>query len=81
MPLELTEDRAVLHGHAEITEAEDLLAWLRRTPAPRVDVSGCGSAHLAVLQVLLALRPALDGIGNAQDWRGFLAAARPQETE
>jgi hypothetical protein len=59
MPIDLTGPVAVLEGHCSVEEAEPLLEWLRAAPAPAVDLSACAHAHTAVLQVLLALRPAL----------------------
>lgn len=79
MPLEMTGSRAILHGHAAIDDAEALLDWLRGQDRPVVRVADCPSAHMAVLQVILAARPALD-LGDAKnDWRQLLrAAALPQ---
>lgn len=73
MSLALNEDRAVLTGHAEITEAEELLAWLETASDPIVDVSGCTSAHHAVLQVLVATFADIEGAEGQTDWRALIA--------
>lgn len=61
MPMDLSETAAVLSGICEVAEAETLLAWLQAHPQGPVDVSGCEHAHTALVQVLIAARPALTG--------------------
>lgn len=72
MPLEMNDTVAVLSGHADITEAEPLLAFLAEADAPAVDVSDCPSAHAAVLQVILSAHPRLIGAEDHPDWRALL---------
>jgi len=45
---------AVFTGACTPEEADGLLDWLRATPAPRADLSGCMTLHTALLQLLLA---------------------------
>lgn len=72
MPLELTSDVALLRGHVDIAEAEDLMTWLTDGPGRPVDVADCPSAHTAILQLLLALRPQIIGAEGQNDWRALL---------
>ncbi|WP_407527906.1 STAS domain-containing protein [Methylobacterium oryzisoli] len=61
MPLDLSSDRIALSGLCTIEEAEPLLAALRDTADPVVDIAGLERAHTAILQVLMACRPVLSG--------------------
>ncbi|MFE1600479.1 STAS domain-containing protein [Methylobacterium sp. ID0610] len=61
MPLVLDDDAIRLTGSCPIETAEPLLDALRGAAAPRIDVSGLDHAHTAVLQVLIAARPILEG--------------------
>lgn len=72
MPLELTPDRAVLTGHADIHDVEPLLDWLRDHPEPLVDIGDCASMHLALLQMLIVLAPQIEGHEDRTDWRTLL---------
>lgn len=71
MGIQYLDTRAVLEGHVSVEDTEALLAHLRATEQPAVDLAGCEHLHAAVLQVLLALRPAL--LAPPQD--PWLAAA------
>jgi hypothetical protein len=59
MPIAVTETIAIFEGVCEIEQAEALLDWLRKTPAPQIDLSQCEHMHTAVLQTLLAVRPTI----------------------
>jgi hypothetical protein len=62
MSIELANDRSIrLSGSCPLEEAEELLRLLLDRPGRTVDWSACGTAHTAVIQVLLALRPAMTG--------------------
>ena len=55
-----------LEGACGADDAEPLLQMLIETPAAAVDWRGCEGLHTAVVQVILAARPALVGpCGNA----------------
>lgn len=51
----------VLDGNCSVEDAEPLLQMLLATPAARVDWTLCEHLHTAVVQVILAARPALVG--------------------
>ncbi len=61
--MSVRRDGAVIHleGRCLVDDAEALLVMLREDASLSVDVSRVERLHLAVLQVLLALRPALHG--------------------
>ncbi|MBE9607108.1 hypothetical protein IAI18_19760 [Acetobacteraceae bacterium H6797] len=50
-----------LMGDCPAGDAETLLALLQQEPGLGVDVTEAGGLHTAVVQVLLALRPAVRG--------------------
>ena len=51
----------ILEGTCPVEDAEPLLRLLEATPAAPVDWTLCTSLHTAVLQIILAARPALAG--------------------
>ncbi|MCD0416489.1 hypothetical protein LOC51_04610 [Rubrivivax sp. JA1024] len=59
MAIRYLKTHAVLEGHVGAEDAEALVAWIRRRKAPAVHLGDCEHLHAAVLQVLLALRPAV----------------------
>jgi hypothetical protein len=59
MPVVTGPTGAELAGVCGVTEAETLLAWLLDHPTAQVDLGDCQHLHTAVLQVLLALKPAV----------------------
>ena len=78
MPLELNNDRAVLSGLGDVDMVEDLMAWLQGREGAVVDVTGCPSAHMAILQVLLVGRPHVvmsAASDDPSDWRTILVRA------
>jgi hypothetical protein len=77
MPVTLTEATATLAGACTVEEAEPLLDWLRATPEPQVDLSGCETLHAALAQVLLATRPRLAAPPPDRVLAAALAAALP----
>lgn len=62
MPIELSDERAVLTGVCSVEEAESLLSWVLQHPDAAVDAAACEHLHSAVLQVLMALRPRLAAV-------------------
>jgi hypothetical protein len=59
MPLRYPDDDPScvrFEGSCAPEEAETLLEWLRRTPAPAADLSACSDLHMALAQLLLAAR-------------------------
>lgn len=51
----------MLEGSCTAEEAEPLLQMLQDAPRPMLDWTTCSHVHTAVLQVVLAARPALIG--------------------
>jgi hypothetical protein len=50
-----------LEGRCPAEDAEDLLCALQAAPGASVDIAKVQRLHMAVLQVLLALRPGIRG--------------------
>lgn len=48
-------------GDCPVEDAETLLLLLLAQQGAPVDLSGCGTIHAALLQILLAARPAVSG--------------------
>lgn len=65
MTAKYTKKSATLTGNIAVEEAETLVAWLRKTPDPAVNLAKAGHLHAAVLQVLMALKPRL--LGEPED--------------
>ena len=66
MALQFDDQVATLAGTVTVEEAETLSNWLKAQVAleggmPAVNLSDCEHVHAAVLQTLLALKPALAG--------------------
>jgi hypothetical protein len=51
----------MLEGDCTMEEAEPLLQMFQDVPRPTLDWTACTQLHTAVLQVVLAARPALIG--------------------
>lgn len=62
MAIEYGEGAATLSGVCAVEEAEGLLSWTLQNPEGRVDLSACEHLHTAILQVLLARRPAVTAV-------------------
>jgi len=65
MSVRLDDTTIYLEGDCPAEDAETLLGHLQADPPPRVSIERAGHLHMAVLQVMLALRPEL--IGPATD--------------
>lgn len=50
-----------LEGRCPVDDAEALLVALQDAPASTVDVSGVRRLHMAVVQIVLAIKPTLRG--------------------
>ncbi|WP_159717446.1 hypothetical protein [Geminicoccus flavidas] len=71
MTVRLVGDVIRLEGACPVEEAEALLALVQERPDRPVDLSGCRHLHGAVLQVLLAFRPRVQGQSEdpfLRDW-------------
>lgn len=66
-----------LEGDCPVEDAETLLEALLADAAAPVDWSGCETLHSAVLQVLMAVAPALRGTPADPFLRRWVAPALP----
>ena len=56
MPVRFVKNKVVITDVASVEEAENLLEWLQKKPAAKVDLSACTHLHAANLQVLMAAK-------------------------
>jgi hypothetical protein len=61
MTVRLNGEQVRLEGECRVEEAETLVTLLQAAPDRIVDVSAAGHLHAAVFQVLLAMRPRMEG--------------------
>jgi len=61
MGIRYLKKHAALEGVVSVEDAEALQQWLKNHPSPAVNVRKCQHLHAAVLQVLLALQPRIQG--------------------
>lgn len=61
MSLRIEEGAIYLEGRCMAEDAELLLVAVQENPQLPVDVAGVQRAHMAVVQVLLALKPRVQG--------------------
>lgn len=62
MTVHLSGGDILLSGDCPAEDAEVLLGLLIENPGATIDLAQCGSIHTAVVQVLLADRPAIRGV-------------------
>ncbi len=62
MTIRYLKKYAALEGVVGVDDAEALAQWLQQQSAPAVHLGKCEHLHGAVLQVLLALRPAITAV-------------------
>lgn len=65
MGIRYLKKHAALEDIVTVEDAETLQGWLNQQAKPAVNLSKCKHLHAAVLQVLMALRPAI--VGDIQD--------------
>lgn len=75
MAIEYRKSLAVFDGVISVEEAEGLLEWLQRKPTAKVDLTACDHLHTANLQVLMALRPAVQSWPADAGLRAWLESA------
>ncbi|MBJ6127022.1 hypothetical protein [Microvirga splendida] len=84
MSVRLEGDIVLLEGPCRVEDAEPLLRLLQADRGRTVDLTGAEHLHAAVVQVLMALRPAIRGTaGDAflRDWIApALAGENPSES-
>ena len=81
MPVSYKKTVAVLEGVCAVEEAEGLLEWLLGHPRGKVNLKRCQHLHSALLQVLMALRPALSAPPEDPDMAAWLLPALGQEEQ
>lgn len=65
MTVRVADGVILLEGRSLVEDAEGLLLALQDSPGAAVDLSAASRLHLAVVQVLLAMKPGI--IGTPQD--------------
>jgi hypothetical protein len=75
MSIEYGKSKAVFREDVGIDEAEELVQWLHRTPAGKVDLSACAHMHPANLQVLMTANVAISAWPDPPTWRMWLESA------
>ncbi|MBM6579569.1 hypothetical protein ILT44_05190 [Microvirga sp. BT689] len=65
----------VLEGACRVEDAEPLLGWLQADRSLIVDLTDAEHLHTAVLQLLMAMRPALKGPARDDFIREWLTPA------
>ncbi len=76
MAIRYLKKHAALEDIVTVEDAEALQKWLNEQAKPAVNLSKCRHMHAAVLQVLLALKPAL--VGEVSDPWLHAALCSPQ---
>ena len=71
MSVRLDGNVIILEGQCRVEDAEPLLGWLQTDRGRTVDLTDAEHLHAAVLQVLMALQPAVRGTARdafLRDW-------------
>jgi hypothetical protein len=74
MTVRLAGEVIILEGDCPVEEAEPLLELLSANPGAAVDWSACGQLHTSLVQVLLAIRPPVNGDPENPFLRHWIAA-------
>jgi hypothetical protein len=80
VPLDFRPNDVGLTGSCGAEDALELAEWLANNRAATVDLASCTHLHAAVLQTLLAYRPAISAALHdafLSRWIGPLLAAAP----
>ncbi|HEY4252652.1 MAG TPA: hypothetical protein VGM87_15680 [Roseomonas sp.] len=79
----VARDGAVIHlrGHCRVEDAEPLAALLQAEPGLPVDLAACDGLHGAVVQALLAFRPAIRGLPEGAFLRDLVLPALSGERQ
>ena len=75
MSVRLEGNVILLEGPCRVEDAEPLLGWLQADRGRIVDLTEAEHLHAAVLQTLMALRPALRGTAKDAFLRDWIASA------
>jgi hypothetical protein len=81
MTLRIDAEAIHVTGHCPIEEAEALLCALQDHPQAPVDLTGLTRAHLAIVQLLLSVRPRLIGAPADALLRRLLAGGEETHIE
>ena len=71
MTVKSTDGRIFLEGRCRVEDAESLLAELQQHPNSVVQLDAAETIHSAIIQVLLAAKPRIEGISNHSFLAGF----------
>lgn len=72
MTVRIDGDTIHLEGHCRIEEAETLLVALQEDGDRRVELGQLGRLHFALAQILLAIRPKVQGVPTDPFLRNWL---------
>lgn len=75
MAITYKKNMAVFEEAVSVEDAEDLLAWLQKTPKARANFSSCTHLHAANLQVLMAARLPVASWPHDNDLKAWLQSA------
>jgi hypothetical protein len=75
MAIRYKKNMTVFEGEISVEDAEDLLAWLQKTPKARGDFSACTHLHAANLQVLMAAKLSVASWPLDNDLKTWLQSA------
>jgi hypothetical protein len=75
MSVRLDGNVIILEGPCRVEDAEPLLGWLQADRGRMVDLAGAEHLHAAVLQILMALRPAIRGAAEDAFLRYWITPA------
>lgn len=74
MPIEFKKTVAVFGADCTIEDAEALLEWLLEHPKGKLNLKKCTQCHTAVVQVMMAAKPALTAQPDNQQVQNILTA-------
>jgi len=80
MSVRLDGDDILLEGVCRVEDAEPLLGWLLADRGRMVDLSDAEHLHASVVQILMALRPAIRGAAKDAFLRDWIVPALTGET-
>ena len=80
MPVSFHGATATFAGDCTVEEAGPLTEWLLAHPKGRAQLRTCTGLHAALLQTLMALRPAIVALPVAADLAGVIAPVLPPVT-
>ena len=75
MSVRLDGNVIILEGQCRVEDAEPLLGWLQADRGRTVDLTDAEHLHAAVLQVLMALQPAVRGTARDDFLRDWITPA------